>query len=104
MELIFVGASENTKVISFTVTKAGYYLNHKLELQIDNEFIKEDLKGGNKTIYVTIYKILEMRSLNKASKVTLLCFINVRDNGKHFKVGLEQFLKLLNREDLISYL
>ncbi len=103
-ELIGIGADNQTKVISFTVTEAGYYLNQNLEILVDNPYIQEDLKGGNKTIYGTISKILDKRCHENAQNITLLCCDNIRENGKHFKVGLEQFLKLSCREDLITYL
>lgn len=57
--LIDEGANPQTKVIAFTVTEGGYYLNTSHQLETSNPDLITDLQGGCKTIYGTIARILE---------------------------------------------
>lgn len=102
--LINEGALADTKLISFTVTEAGYYLDNNLKLLTNNQAIKDDLQGGVSTIYGVIAKILDLRATNGAGALTLLCCDNVRENGHKFRLGLKEFLSLIKREDLITFL
>lgn len=102
--LINEGALADTKLISFTVTEAGYYLDNNLKLLTNNQAIKDDLQGGVSTIYGVITKILDLRATNGAGALTLLCCDNVRENGHKFRLGLKEFLSLIKREDLIAFL
>lgn len=102
--LINEGALADTKLISFTVTEAGYYLDNNLKLLTNNQAIKDDLQGGVSTIYGVIAKILDLRATNGAGALTLLCCDNVRENGHKFRLGLKEFLSLIKREDLIAFL
>lgn len=102
--LIETGAQEQTKVISFTVTEAGYYLDSRFKLVASDPALKADLAGGLNTIYGVMAKILRARMPLANGNVTLLCCDNVRHNGERFHDGLVEFLTLTHQQDLIHWL
>ncbi|MEW5560494.1 D-arabinitol 4-dehydrogenase [Enterobacter asburiae] len=102
--LISEGAKPETKVIAFTVTEGGYYLNTSHRLEVENVDLACDLKGGNKTIYGVITRILEQRMANGAGPLTLLNCDNVRHNGERFHDGLVEFLELSGKQPVIAWL
>ncbi|SSY70875.1 D-arabinitol 4-dehydrogenase [Alysiella crassa] len=102
--LIAVGAEENTKVIAFTVTEAGYYLDSQFKLVQSDPALKADLEGGLNTIYGVMAKILRERMKLANGNVTLLNCDNVRHNGERFHDGLVEFLTLTNQQDIVDWL
>ncbi|WP_367671734.1 D-arabinitol 4-dehydrogenase [Serratia symbiotica] len=102
--LIAEGAKPETKVIAFTVTEGGYYLNTAHKLEVGNADLACDLQGGNKTIYGVITRILEPRMVNHASPLTLLNCDNLRHNGERFHDGLVEFLALREKHAVIDWL
>ncbi|HBB3870773.1 D-arabinitol 4-dehydrogenase [Kluyvera ascorbata] len=102
--LISEGAKPETKVIAFTVTEGGYYLNTSHRLEVANADLAADLKGGNKTIYGVITRILEQRMANGAGPLTLLNCDNVRHNGERFHDGLVEFLERCGKQPVIAWL
>ena len=104
LPLIDEGAQEQTKVIAFTVTEAGYYLDSHFKLVQNDPALKADLAGGNQTIYGIIAKILKKRMQLADGKVTLLCCDNVRHNGERFHDGLVEFLGLTGQNDIIEWM
>ncbi|WP_306391959.1 mannitol dehydrogenase family protein [Telluria beijingensis] len=72
--VIAVGSADATRIVSFTVTEAGY------------------LAGA--TIYGVLTAILRARRAGGAGPLTLLCCDNLRHNGERVRAGLEQFLAL----------
>ncbi|MDC0610743.1 mannitol dehydrogenase family protein [Vibrio sp.] len=102
--LIEEGAQEKTKVIAFTVTEGGYYLDTSHQLDKSNSSIMKDLSGGNETIYAAITKILAKRIELNTGPVTLLCCDNVRHNGERFHGGLIEFLTALGRDDILQWM
>jgi D-arabinitol 4-dehydrogenase len=90
--LIDVGARPTTKIISFTVTEAGYYLDAKNKLDSGYADIVADLAGGCSTIYGAIAAILKARLERNGGPVTLLNCDNLRSNGERFRSGLLDFL------------
>ena len=91
--LIEVGADPSTKIISFTVTEAGYYLDPKNKLDTSLADVRTDLAGGHTTIYGGITAILKARVANGGAPVTLLNCDNLRSNGTRFRSGLLDFLE-----------
>lgn len=99
--LIAVGASAATKIVSFTVTEAGYYLDAKNrldpasfpDLAADIERARQGRPGG--TIYAALTAILRARMRSGAGKLTLLNCDNLRHNGDRSRSGLLQFLELI---------
>jgi D-arabinitol 4-dehydrogenase len=98
--LVAVGADPSTKIVSFTVTEGGYYLDEHDKLDTSNPDLGADLKGGRTTIYGAIAAILEARMKNGAGKVSLQNCDNLRSNGDRFKKGMLQFLALRDQTDL----
>lgn len=73
LPLIDEGAQEQTKVIAFTVTEAGYYLDSHFKLVQNDPALKADLAGGNQTIYGIIAKILKKHLILACRRQSLPC-------------------------------
>ena len=91
--LIEIGARPSTRIISFTVTEAGYYLDASNRLDISLPDIRGDLEGRTRcTIYGAVAAILRERMARAGGPVTLLNCDNLRSNGERFRAGLLDFL------------
>ena len=91
--LIDVGAQPETRIISFTVTEAGYYLDAKNRLDPSHADLRADLEGRSRsTVYGAMSVILKERMRRSAGPVTLLNCDNLRSNGERFRAGLLDFL------------
>lgn len=101
--LVAQGADPHTKVISFTVTEGGYYLDNQFNLDQSNADVQADLNGGCRTIYGAISHILAHRMANNGGAVTLLNCDNLRHNGDRFHSGLLQFLTLRQQQNIIDW-
>lgn len=106
--LMDIGAAPSTRIISFTVTEAGYYLDasNRLDLtlpdlQADMARAREGKPGG--TIYGALSAILRQRMQRGGGKVTLLNCDNLRHNGDRFRDGLLQFLELIGDAGLRAW-
>lgn len=99
--LIAAGADPATRIISFTVTEAGYYLDAKNrldwatfpDLRADLEAVKAGMAGH--TIYGGLVSILRARMKANAGAVTLMNCDNLRHNGERSRGGLLQFIDAL---------
>ncbi len=99
--LIAAGAEATTRIISFTVTEAGYYLDAKnqldwatfADLRADLEAVKAGRAGH--TIYGGLVSILRARMHSGACAVTLMNCDNLRHNGERSRAGLLQFIDAL---------
>ena len=99
--LIAAGAEATTRIISFTVTEAGYYLDAKnqldwatfADLRADLEAVKAGRAGH--TIYGGLVSILRARMHSGAGAVTLMNCDNLRHNGERSRAGLLQFIDAL---------
>jgi len=100
LELTAFGAKASTKIISFTVTEAGYYLDHHHKLDTGNPDLAADLQGELNTVYGALTAILRARAAANSGPVTLLNCDNLRHNGERFHDGLLQFLALRGETDL----
>ncbi|MBL8352823.1 MAG: mannitol dehydrogenase family protein [Burkholderiaceae bacterium] len=106
--LVEQGAKPETKIVSFTVTEAGYYLDakHRLDLGFadlaaDLERARQGQSGG--TIYAALTAILRARRTAGAGPVTLLNCDNLRHNGDRSRGGLLQFIELIGDADLLAW-
>ena len=98
----------NTRIISLTVTEAGYYLDPNNVLDLDAADIANDLaaaKAGKPgtTIYGGLAVMLKARMQAKAGPLTLLCCDNLRHNGDRSRSGLLQFIGQLGDSDLLAW-
>ena len=107
--LIALGASTGTKIISFTVTEAGYYLDAKNQLDLDTfADLRADLEAvragqAGSTIYGALTAILRARLAANAGPVTLLNCDNLRHNGNRSRGGLLQFIELTGDTALLEW-
>jgi D-arabinitol 4-dehydrogenase len=103
-ELVALGRQPGTRIISFTVTEAGYYLNQHRQLDLSYADLRSDLEQGSQlTIYGALCSILRARLDDAAGPVTLLCCDNIRSNGDRFKTGLRDFLLRRGESDLLGW-
>jgi len=99
--LIAIGADPSTRIISFTVTEAGYYLDAKNRLDLSFPDLAADVaraqqKQPGGTIYAALTAILRERMQRSSGRVTLLNCDNLRHNGERFRGGLLQFIDLVH--------
>ncbi|MFM2052295.1 MAG: hypothetical protein RL456_332 [Pseudomonadota bacterium] len=107
--LIAQGADAATKVITFTVTEAGYYIDARNRLDFDTYAdLRTDLalarqgKPGS-TIYGALTAVLRARMASGAGPVTLLNCDNLRHNGDRSRSGLLQFIEQVGDSALLTW-
>lgn len=109
--LVAIAKDASTRIISFTVTEAGYYLdaNEQLDLSFadltaDITRVKAGLAGH--TIYGALCTLLRAR-MNACSAaeagITLLNCDNLRHNGDRARSGLLQFITLIDDAALATW-
>ena len=92
--LVDVGAASSTRIVSFTVTEAGYYLDSSGRLDLAHADLRADLEGRSViTIYGAVAAILRERLRRGGGALTLLSCDNLRSNGSRFRAGLLEFLQ-----------
>lgn len=106
--LIARGADPATRIISFTVTEAGYYLDSHNRLEAAADDIAADLAAlaagrPGRTIYGALVAILRQRVITCSAPVTLLNCDNLRHNGERFRSGFSQFITLLGDQALLAW-
>ncbi|KVE39426.1 mannitol dehydrogenase family protein [Burkholderia sp. TSV86] len=90
--LIDAGADHTCKIVSFTVTEGGYYLDELDRLDVAHPDLAADLQGARKTIYGTLAALLAERAARGAGPITLQSCDNLRSNGTRFRAGMREFL------------
>ncbi len=102
--LIAVGADPSTKIISFTVTEAGYYLDSHHKLVTSYADIASDLAGTTRcTVYGALAAILDERRRRGSGPVTLMNCDNLRSNGERFRAGFVDFLSRRGDAALLAW-
>ena len=102
--LVAVAADPNTRIISFTVTEAGYYLDEHDKLDTNYPDLASDLSGATRTtIYGALEALLDARRQHDAGPVTLLNCDNLRNNGERFRAGFIDFLTRRGKTDLLAW-
>ena len=102
------GAAPSTRIVSFTVTEAGYYLDTKGKLDLSFGDLAADIECARRgeageTIYGAVCAILRARKAAKAGAVTLLNCDNLRHNGDRFRAGLLEFIERAGDTDLLAW-
>jgi len=102
------GAAPSTRVISFTVTEAGYSLDARGQLDLSFADLAADIERvrrgeAGETIYGAIVAILRARRAADAGPVTLLNCDNLRHNGERFRGGLLEFIERVGDADLLAW-
>ncbi|MCW5237904.1 D-arabinitol 4-dehydrogenase [Verminephrobacter eiseniae] len=108
--LVALAVQPGTRIISFTVTEAGYYLDsrHRLnwagapDLHNDLQALRHG--GAGSTIYGALTTLLRARSKAGAGAVTLLNCDNLRHNGERARSGLLQFVNALGDTALAAWI
>lgn len=103
-QLIAAGAHAQTRIISFTVTEAGYNVDDDGRLDAAAAEVQAALDDARAHrpgthIYSVLTAILRARRAANAGPVTLLCCDNLRHNGRRVQRGLHSFLDLLGAAD-----
>ena len=101
--LIEAGADPACKIIAFTVTEGGYYLDEHDRLDTANADLAADLAGGHTTIYGALAAILDARVKRGAGPVTLQTCDNLRSNGERFHAGMSEFLERRGANELAQW-
>ena len=106
--LIARAADPATRIISFTVTEAGYYLDLHDQLELASDDIHADLAAAHaghagSTLYGALVAMLRQRMAANAGPVTLLNCDNLRHNGDRFRVGLLCFIAALGDAPLLAW-
>jgi D-arabinitol 4-dehydrogenase len=110
--LVAVGADAATRIISFTVTEAGYYLDaaNRLDwasfadLRADLAAVKQGQTGQvGHTLYGALVTLLRARMQVGSGPVTLMNCDNLRHNGERSRSGLLQFIEALGDSALLQW-
>jgi D-arabinitol 4-dehydrogenase len=102
--LVEVGADPSTRIISFTVTEAGYYLDAKDRLDLGFADLASDLGGRTRvTVYGALEAILGERMRRGSGPVTLQNCDNLRHNGDRSRGGLLEFLDRRGQKELAAW-
>lgn len=105
-KLIALGAEPATRIVSFTVTEAGYYLDADNWLDpASHPDLASDLQTARRgeagsTIYGALAALLRARMRARAGKLTLLNCDNLRHNGERSRGGLLQFIDAIGDAEL----
>jgi len=100
-----IAANENTKIISFTVTEAGYYLDENDLLDDSHDDLRNDLAGKSvSTIYGALRHFLRVRMENDGGPVTILNCDNLRSNGTKVKNALLDFVQRVGDDELHAWI
>ncbi|KPU90006.1 D-arabinitol 4-dehydrogenase [Variovorax paradoxus] len=105
------GAASSTRIVSFTVTEAGYYLDTKGRLDLSFADLAADIAraakgeagGAGVTIYGAVCAILRARKAADAGPLTLLNCDNLRHNGERFRAGLLEFIERAGDAGLLAW-
>ena len=102
------GAEATTRIISFTVTEAGYWLDptHRLDLSVPElvaDIARVRTGAAGQTIYGAVAAILRARRAAGAGPLTLLNCDNLRHNGERFRGGLLEFIDGLGDAELLGW-
>jgi D-arabinitol 4-dehydrogenase len=108
-ELLAVGADPSTRIVSFTVTEAGYQLDSEGRLDAASPEVRkalDDTRAGRPgaSIYSVLAAILRLRRERGAGALTLLCCDNLRHNGRRVQHALRAFLTLAGDASLVAWM
>ena len=100
-----LGADPATRIVSFTVTEAGYALDHEGRLDFAHADIVNDLAGKPpRSIYGVVAALLRRRRAAGAGPLTLLNCDNLRHNGDHFRANLREYVGAADAADLLAWI
>ncbi|MDO5102099.1 MAG: mannitol dehydrogenase family protein [Lautropia sp.] len=104
-----LAADPLTRIISFTVTLAGYYLSANggldlrlTELSADLDRVRQGQTG--RTLYGALIGLLRARMQAGSGPITLQSGDSLRHNGDRARKGLREFAHLCGAEDVLAWL
>lgn len=105
---IAIGSEPETRIVSFTVTEAGYSLDGESRLDLDAANMAADLAavragGVGNTIYGALSAILRARMHRQSGPITLLCCDNLRHNGERTRTALLDFIETSGNAALLAW-
>ncbi len=97
-ELIAQIANPETKIVSLTVTEAGYYISQATHgLDLSHPDIQNDIaQKVPKSIYGILAQSLKLRVANGGAALTILSCDNVSENGRKCGALLKEFVSQLS--------
>ncbi len=99
-----LGADPATRIVSFTVTEAGYALDHEGRLDFAHAEIVNDLAGKPpRSIYGVVAALLRRRRAANAGPLTLLNCDNLRHNGDHFRANLREYVGVADNAEFLAW-
>ncbi|WKB51055.1 D-arabinitol 4-dehydrogenase [Eleftheria terrae] len=102
--LVRAGADARTRIVSITVTEAGYYLDDRQRLDTRHPDLAADLEGRScGTVYGALARLLEARRQRGSGPLTLLNCDNLRHNGERLRAGLLDFLAQSDQPALLEW-
>ncbi|RKO23579.1 mannitol dehydrogenase family protein [Burkholderia mallei] len=101
--LVDAGAAPACRIVSFTVTEGGYYLDEHDRLDVANPDLAADLQGARLTIYGALAALLAERAARGAGPLTLQSCDNLRNNGARFRAGMRAFLARRGLVELLAW-
>ena len=106
--LVACGADAATRILSFTVTEAGYYLDSHHQLDEGLPELADDIARARRgeagtTIYGAVAAILRARCAAGGGPLTLLNCDNLRHNGERFRAALLAFLQAAGEPALADW-
>jgi len=100
-----LGADPATRIVSFTVTEAGYALDHEGRLDLGHDDVVNDLAGKPpRSIYGVVAALLRARRAANAGALTLLNCDNLRHNGDKFRENLRAYVTAAGDAPLLAWL
>lgn len=98
-------ALASVRIVTLTVTGAGYYLRQAGGLDREDPAIAAELAGGEAaTIYGYLRAGLARRIEAGAGPLSILSCDNMRGNGKLLKESFYEYLEMLDDRELIAWL
>lgn len=102
------GADPATRIVSFTVTEAGYYLDDRGRLDMAYTDLAADIERVRRgevgeTLYGALCALLRARRAAGAGPLTLLNCDNLRHNGDRVRAGLLEFIERVGDGPLAAW-
>jgi len=109
--VIRCGADPRTRIVSFTVTESGYFLDASGQLDADIPELSASLertrasaaREADGNIYSAVSALLQARRTAGAGPLTLLNCDNLRHNGERFRTALARYLQLAGLHELQAW-
>lgn len=97
-------ANADTKIVSLTITEAGYFISQSSQgLDINHLDIQSDLiSEKSKTIYGILAQALKKRAKDHGEPISILSCDNISSNGTKFRRLLLEFIELMPDSGLLS--